>query len=76
MKAKPYRKQVEVTGSVTQINTGQRTFTIGTDSGLPVKAPYTDDTEESAGITRHTETPRSPRVTWKSVLPRSAALGV
>lgn len=45
MSAKSYRKQVEVTGSVTQINTGQRTFTIGTDGGLPVKAPYTDETK-------------------------------
>ena len=41
---KTYREQMEVTGSVTQINTGQRTFTIGTDGGLPVKAPYTDET--------------------------------
>ena len=45
MNAKNYRKQVEVTGSVTQINTERGTFTIGTDDGLRVKAPYTDETK-------------------------------
>ena len=45
MTAKSYRQTVEVTGSVTQINAGRRTFTIGTDDGLRVKAPYTDETK-------------------------------
>ena len=45
MTAKLYREPVEVTGSVTQINTECRTFTIGTDGGLPVKAPYTEESK-------------------------------
>ena len=45
MKEKSYREQVEVTGSVTQINAERRTFTIATDDGLRVKASYTDETK-------------------------------
>ncbi len=45
MSDKSYRKQVEITGSVTQINAERRTFTIATDDGLRVKAPYTEETK-------------------------------
>ena len=45
MKEKSYREQVEITGSVTQINAERRTFTIATDDGLRVKASYTDETK-------------------------------
>ena len=45
MSTKSYRKQVEVTGSVYQINIESRTFKIKTDDGLRVKAPYTDETK-------------------------------
>ena len=45
MKEKTHRKLVEITGSVTQINTERRTFTIATDDSLWVKASYTDETK-------------------------------
>ena len=45
MSNKSYREQVEITGSVTQINAERRTFTIATDDGLRVKAPYTEETQ-------------------------------
>ena len=45
MKEKTHRKPVEITGSVTQINTESRTFTIGTEDSLRVTTPYTDETK-------------------------------
>lgn len=45
MKEKTHRKPVEITGSVTQINAERSTFTITTDDGLRVKAPYAEETK-------------------------------
>ncbi len=45
MNNKSYLCQVEITGAVTQIDTGRSTFTIATDDGLRVKAPYTEETK-------------------------------
>ena len=45
MSDKSYRRQVEITGSVYQINIENRTFKMKTDDGLRVAAPYTDETK-------------------------------
>ena len=45
MNAKSYREQVEITGSVFQINTERRTFKVRTDDGLRVTVPFTDETK-------------------------------
>ena len=45
MKEKTYRKPVEITGSVYQINIESRTFKMKTDDGLRVTVPYTDETK-------------------------------
>lgn len=43
MSAKSYREQVEITGSVFQIDTERRKFKLRTDDGLPVTVPYSDE---------------------------------
>ena len=43
--SKTYREQVEITGSVYQINTERRTFKVRTDDGLRVTVPFTDETK-------------------------------
>ena len=45
MKDASYREQVEITGSVYQINIERSTFKMKTDSGLRVTAPYTEETK-------------------------------
>ena len=45
MSDKSYRRQVEITGSVYQIDIENRTFKMKTDDGLRVAAPYTDETK-------------------------------
>ena len=45
MKNASYREQVEITGSVYQINIERSTFKMKTDSGLRVTAPYTEETK-------------------------------
>ena len=45
MSDKSYRRQVEITGSVYQINIENRTFKMKTDDGLRVAAPYNDETK-------------------------------
>ena len=46
MKAKTYREQVEIAGSVFQIDTERRRFKLRTDDGLRVTAPYDGETRD------------------------------